>query len=191
MTEDDAKYASDIGADFIGFVFAPSKRRIAPVLAKKLARHVKSPTKLVGVFVNESIENMREIADYVGLDYIQLHGNESASIAGKLDYPIMKAFSIDDVTTFEINHYPCDYYVIDSPGGGTGKAFDWDALRSLGVNKDKLIVAGGLHSANVGDAIQTIQPAGVDVSSGVETNGKKDQAKIKEFIQNSKQVTIS
>lgn len=188
MTEDDAEYVSKVGADFVGFLFAPSKRRIAPVLAKKLAQRVNSNTKIVGVFVNESVENMIEIATYVGLDYIQLHGNESATVAKSLPYPIIKAFNIEEVTPFEITNYPCDYYLIDSPGGGTGETFNWEVLDTLGVDKAKLIVAGGLHPNNVDAAIQTICPAGVDVSSGVETNGVKDQLKISAFMQNSKKV---
>lgn len=190
MTEDDAEYVSKVGADFVGFLFAPSKRRIAPVLAKKLAQRVNSNTKIVGVFVNESVENMIEIATYVGLDYIQLHGNESATVAKSLPYPIIKAFNIEEVTPFEITNYPCDYYLIDSPGGGTGETFNWEVLDTLGVDKAKLIVAGGLHPNNVDAAIQTICPAGVDVSSGVETNGVKDQLKISAFMQNSKKVAI-
>lgn len=189
MTEADAQYAAHIGADFIGFVFAPSKRRIAPVHAKEIVAKVKGQTKIVGVFVNESVDNMIEIANYVGLDYIQLHGNESAAVAKQLPYPIIKAFSMIEVTPFEITNYPCDYYLIDSPGGGTGETFDWHALSKLKVDKDKLIVAGGLHTANVRQAIEMTQPIGVDVSSGVETNGVKDHRKINAFIQNSKQVT--
>lgn len=188
MKEEDAQYVSQIGADFIGFLFAPSKRRIAPVHAKRLASYVSEKTKLVGVFVDEPVQNIIEIAQYVGLDYIQLHGNEPASVAEALPYPVMKAFNINTVTPFEIKNYPCQYYLLDSPGGGTGKTFNWEILDNLGIDKSKLFVAGGLHPNNVEEAVTVMKPFGVDVSSGVETNGEKDQHKIQQFIQNSKSI---
>src|SRR5699024_9315510 len=168
-TESDAQFVHEMGAQFIGFLFAPSKRRISPVKAKELVKHIGNKTKTVGVFVNETVENMLEIAQYVGLDYIQLHGNEPASTAERLPYPIIKAFHANDVTPFEIATYPCDYYLIDSPGGGTGKTFDWDLLNRLPIDKKKLILAGGLNPNNVTKAIEMTQAFGVDVSSGVET----------------------
>src|SRR5699024_6507957 len=122
-------------ADFIGFVFAPSKRRISPNDASRITQELTSSVQKVGVFVNESIETMTHIAKTVGLDYIQLHGDEPASTAEQLDYPVIKAFSIDQANSSTIATYPCDYLLIDSPGetyrGGSGKTFTWEKLDEL------------------------------------------------------------
>lgn len=186
-----AEVVSNCQADFIGFVFAPSKRRISPKKAAEIAKYVSSGTKKVGVFVNESIENINFIAELVGLDVIQLHGDEPANFAKKLRYPIIKAFSINQLNTKTVSTYPCDFYLIDSPAtkyrGGSGKTFQWDKLNELNIDKNKLILAGGLSEVNIENAISTVQPVGVDVSSGVETNGTKDHGKIKNFINLAKQ----
>lgn len=182
QTVEDAQFASAQGAQFIGLIFAPSKRRVTPRQAKEIVAALSPTTQVVGVFVNESVETMLTIAKDVGLDLIQLHGNEPASVAEQLPYPVIKAFSIDDIEQKRINDYPCTYYLIDSPGGGTGETFQWERLSALPIQHDKLLLAGGLDAENVSKAIQTTLPAGVDVSSGVETNGVKDQQKISEFI---------
>ncbi len=182
QTVEDAQFACAQGAQFIGFVFAPSKRRVTPEQAKKIVMELPSTSQAVGVFVNESVETMLTIAKDVGLDLIQLHGNEPASVAEQLPYPVIKAFSIDEIQQKQINDYPCAYYLIDSPGGGTGESFQWERLATLPIQHNKLLLAGGLHPGNVENAIRTTLPAGVDVSSGVETNGYKDQQKILQFI---------
>ncbi len=182
-----AKVAQNAGADFIGFVFAPSKRRISPAKAAEITNQLTPPLKKVGVFVNESLENIKLIAKLVGLDYIQLHGDEPEQLAKQIPYPIIKAFSIDQVDPQLIRRYPCDYLLIDSPGetyrGGSGNTFNWEKLDELTIDRRKLIVAGGLHADNIKQAIETVRPIGVDVSSGVETNGVKDHKKIEQFIQ--------
>lgn len=189
-TIEDAKVVAEAGADFIGFVFAPSKRRIQPVDAKIIARQLDPSLKKVGVFVNESIENMKQIAETVGLDYIQLHGDEPKEIAAALPLPVIKAFSIDQVTADNLHAYPCEYFLIDSPGdkyrGGSGRTFDWTTLEELGIDLGKCILAGGLSAENVKEAISIANPSGVDVSSGVETNGNKDITKIKQFVHHAK-----
>ncbi|NEZ01619.1 phosphoribosylanthranilate isomerase [Bacillus shackletonii] len=182
-TMEAAKAAVDAGADFIGFVFAESKRRISPEQAKKMAAHIPSHVKKVGVFVNEDQSTIRKIVAQVGLDYIQLHGNESPQFAESLQYPIIKAFSCKNFT--QINNYSCDYYLIDGPKAGSGETFDWTDLEILDLPKDKLILAGGLTVHNVKNAILTVHPAAVDVSSGVETNHEKDPEKIKSFVRNA------
>jgi len=179
-----AKAAVDTGADFIGFVFAESKRRISPEQAKKVADHIPSNVKKVGVFVNEDQATILKIAAEVGLDYIQLHGNESPQFAENLQYPIIKAFSSKNL--HQINNYNCDYYLIDSPKAGSGETFDWETLDVLALNKEKLILAGGLTANNVENAILTVHPTAVDVSSGVETNHEKDPEKIKSFVRNAR-----
>lgn len=190
-----ARTVCESGADFIGFVFTPSKRRIAPIDAAHIAAQLPATIKKVGVFVDESKENIEFIAEKVGLDYIQLHGTESPAFAKALSLPVIKAFPIDEVNRKEIENYPCDYYLVDSPvkqlRGGSGEVFDWKVLNDLQVNHEKLILAGGLSASNIQEAIQNVQPIGVDVSSGVETDGIKDCKKIEQFtLQAKKRVTI-
>lgn len=181
-----AKTAVDAGADFIGFVFAESSRKITPQAANKIAEQLPEKIKKVGVFVNESPETMKDIAHFVGLDFLQLHGEETAAVAEQLPYRIIKAFGANSIRLKEIHSYPCDYYLIDSPRGkyrgGTGEPFDWQLLLDFGIDTRKLILAGGLSAENVSEAISIVKPIGVDVSSGVETDGKKDLRKIIHFI---------
>lgn len=190
QTIEAADVAVRAGADFIGFVFAPSKRQITPSLAAEIAGTIPTSVRKVGVFVNESVENIRGIAEQVGLDIIQLHGDESPTVAEQLPYEIIKAFSIDNVNAREINSFPADYYLIDSPigehRGGTGKTFDWKLMGDLSIDLEKVILAGGLTPDNVQAAIKQVKPTGIDVSSGVETDGEKDLQKIKQFIRNAK-----
>lgn len=185
-TSETAEAAAAAGADFIGFVFAASRRKITPESAKMIARSLSSSVKTVGVFVNETVEQMVNIAEYVGLDYLQLHGDEGEAVSKQLPRPVIKAFSVKDKSIKNIMNYPCDYYLIDSPGGGTGKSFDWKLLDKFNLDASKLILAGGLNPDNVQEAIRVVKPAGVDVSSGVETNGAKDIKKIKQFIHAAK-----
>ncbi len=180
------------GADFIGFVFADSKRKINVAEAMALAKSVPNSIKKVGVFVNETVKNMHDIAERVGLDVIQLHGDEPAEIAEQLPYEIIKAFPAKRGVFETMQDYPCDYYLIDTPSdnkqrGGSGKVFAWDIVEDISIEKGKLILAGGLTAENVLAAIAKINPAAVDVSSGVETNGEKDNEKIKQFITNAKE----
>lgn len=189
-----AKVVESAGADFIGFVFAPSKRRISPEKAKRISRELSPRVKKVGVFVNESVENIISIADEVGIDYIQLHGDEDELFAKQIPFPIIKAFSIEktDVTTIE--RYPAEFILLDSPGkkyrGGTGETFNWERINELELDKQKIMLAGGLNVHNVQRAIQLVAPRGIDVSSGVETNGKKDHKKIKQFIKRAREVEL-
>lgn len=185
-----ATVAVQAGADFIGFVFAPSKRQITPTHAAKIANTVPTSVLKVGVFVNETVENMHKIAEQVGLDVIQLHGDEQPDVLERLPYQTIKAFSIDQVNEKTIKSFPADYYLIDSPigehRGGTGKTFDWNLATELAIDPSKILLAGGLSPSNVKAAIEQVNPAGIDVSSGVETNGVKDHQKIRQFIQNAK-----
>lgn len=185
-TKNAALVATESGANLIGFVFAPSTRRITPRNAQSIVEVLPRSVKTVGVFVNETVENMHEIAKTVGLDYIQLHGDEDAAIAKQLNYKVIKAFPVDKETLATIQDFPCDYYILDSPigdnRGGNGTTFDWDLAKDLSIDRNKIILAGGLDAFNVAEAIDRVKPAGVDISSGVETNGVKDHQKIKEFI---------
>ena len=183
--------AIDASADMIGFVFAPSRRRIEPAhaagLVKKLPCHIQS----VGVFVNESRKNILLMAEEVKLDIIQLHGEEAPDFCRSLPLPVIKAFSVrQDSDLANAAEYDCEYYLFDSPGvthqGGSGIPFDWNLLGNLAIPREKVILAGGLNEGNVLEAIRRVQPAIIDVSSGVETNGVKDAIKIKKFIQKAR-----
>ncbi len=187
-----AKYAADMGADAIGFVFAPSRRRISPEAAKEIIEQLPSTVEKVGVFVNEAPYIIEEISSFCGLTMVQLHGEERKEICNLISYPVIKAVGIgsqEDVS--EALQYETAYVLVDSPKGqqyqgGNGERFDWQLLKGMPRYKHKLILAGGLNEENVGKAIQTVQPYMVDVSSGVETNGRKDWEKIKAFLQVAK-----
>ncbi|MBS4224360.1 phosphoribosylanthranilate isomerase [Lederbergia citrea] len=191
LTTEAAAAASEAGANMLGFVFADSKRRIAPEKAGEVIAQLPDHVKSVGVFVNETYENIIRIAKTAKLDYIQLHGDESPEFCRKLPLPVIKAFSIKEKTDLDkISDYDCAYYLLDSPGvkyrGGSGIPFDWSLLADLDIPKEKIILAGGLDVENVVAAIKTVRPAVVDVSSGVETDGEKDLEKIKAFIREAK-----
>ncbi|MDR6998251.1 phosphoribosylanthranilate isomerase [Neobacillus niacini] len=188
---DTALAAVNYGADAIGFVFAESKRKVELEKAKEIIAKLPSEVLKVGVFVNETVEEIEKIANYTGLTHIQLHGDEAASISEKLTLPVIKAASIESNDTLEeIKNYPCEYLLLDGPKGkyrgGNGTAFNWKNINLDRLKEKKIILAGGLNPDNVEEAIQTIQPEMVDVSSGVETDGKKDLQKIKKFIEKAK-----
>lgn len=180
-----ASTAAEAGADMIGFVFAPSKRQVTPETAKTIAACIPATVKKVGVFVDASPSFMQQIAMEVGLDYLQLHGQESPAIAKKLSLPVIKAFPNHQIND-QIATYPCEYVLIDGTHPGSGNTFDWQLLDQLPVNRNKLLLAGGLAPDNVQQAIRQVQPIGVDTSSGVEINGQKDSTRIQAFIQTAK-----
>lgn len=189
-TKEAAEAAVQAGADFIGFVFADSKRNISAERAAIIAQGLPTQVKKVGVFVDEQPERMIEIAKLVSLDYLQLHGDESADIASQLPFNIIKAIPAEPFYLNKIRGYPCDYYLIDSPSenrGGSGKTFNWELMEKYDLDRKKLLLAGGLTEGNVQKAIEIVHPIGVDVSSGVETNGEKDVVKIKRFIHKAKE----
>lgn len=175
------------GADFLGFMFAPSKRQITVETARELAKVVPAHIKKVGVFVNEDAEIIREIAKSVPLDMIQYHGDEAQELIDTVGLPSIKAYSVrtkEDVE--QAAHYDVDYYLFDAPGtdfrGGSGHQFDWSLLEEANISHDKIILAGGLHADNIREAMSQVQPFAVDVSSGVEVDGTKDNNKIQQFI---------
>jgi phosphoribosylanthranilate isomerase len=180
--------AQAAGADMIGFVFAASKRSIEPEQAATISKAVPVVAK-VGVFVDESAEVVNQIADLCDLDYVQLHGQESLVYCRQIKRPIIKAFQVTKQCGYQqINEFKVDYALLDSyilgQNGGTGIAFNWhEAKETCYKISLPVIVAGGLTAENVQEAILTLNPAGVDVSGGVETNGVKDTAKIRQFIQ--------
>ena len=171
--------------DYIGFVFAPSRRhvdeRTAAVLKERLDRRIKA----VGVFVNQEIETVAGLYRSGAIDLAQLHGDEDADYIARLKErcgcPVIKAISVGNA----LPPLPgtADYYLFDtlSDGrGGTGKAFDWSVLQKYGGLP--YFLAGGLSIANITDAIHSLAPFCIDVSSGAETDGKKDADKIVQIV---------
>ena len=184
---DIAQAAKDYGADLIGFVFAESRRRIKVKKAVEIGQQVKGIGK-VGVFVNKPLKEVQEIAYCCQLDFVQFHGEETPEYCQSVGRPFIKAFRVGpDIDIKVLETYHADWILLDSfsPGqyGGTGISFDWQAMQGFTRQiKSPLLVAGGLTAENVEEAIRTFSPGGVDVSGGVETDGKKDIVKIRDFI---------
>ncbi|MBM4351121.1 MAG: phosphoribosylanthranilate isomerase [Deltaproteobacteria bacterium] len=184
---EDARQAASIGVDALGFIFAPSLRRVEPEVVKKIILALPKTLLKVGVFVGEESKEVLRIAEYCSLNALQFHGNESPEYCRKFVYPIFKAIHVKDLESLkDMEKYRDVYIILDtyspSQAGGTGISFPWEiALKAK--EKRNFILSGGLTPSNVGEAIKTIKPWGVDVCSGVEvTPGKKDLLKMKEFI---------
>ncbi len=183
----DALAAREFGADLIGFVFAASRRQIAVASAASICKSVCGPGK-VGVFVNQPLDEVNSIAEQCQLDYIQLHGDESAEYHRSLNRPLIRVVRVGpgfNPAAIEID--TDSWLLLDSfvagQQGGTGIAFDWQSTRRLiGRPRQKFFVAGGLNAVNVTEAIRILRPDGIDVSGGVETDGVKDPEKINRFI---------
>ena len=186
---EDIEMVNEFLPDYIGFVFAKSRRQVSAEQAKELKNKLRPAIKAVGVFVNEKPENIAEIANQGIIDLIQIHGDEDAAYCAQLrkltQAPIIKVVRVeheDDLAGIE--EFDCDYYLFDTLSskeyGGTGKAFDHSLLHNKEIKKP-FFVAGGLNQDNVAAVIEVIKPFGVDTSGGVETDGIKDVNKIKEF----------
>ncbi|HDX9612170.1 TPA: phosphoribosylanthranilate isomerase [Bacillus toyonensis] len=188
-----AKIACEYGADALGFVFAESKRKISPGLVKEIIQELPANVLKVGVFVNESVEVVQKIAEECGLTHVQLHGSEDNHQIRRLNIPSIKALGVTSEADMKnAQTYEADYILFDSPRekfhGGNGKTFSWEILGQMPNElRKKTILAGGLNALNIEEAIRAIQPYMVDVSSGVETEGKKDIEKIKQFIIKAKE----
>ncbi|MGK8832544.1 phosphoribosylanthranilate isomerase [Bacillus paranthracis] len=188
-----AKRACEYGADALGFVFAESKRKITPGLAKEIIQELPANVLKIGVFVNESVEVIQKIADECGLTHVQLHGDEDNHQIRRLNIPSIKALGVTSKADMKnAQAYETDYILFDSPKekfyGGNGKTFSWELLAHMPKGlRGKTILAGGLNPLNIEEAIRTVRPYMVDVSSGVETEGKKDVEKIKQFIIKAKE----
>ena len=171
------------GADYIGFVFAKSKRQVSLEQAHELARLVTGPTKIVGVFVSPSLEDLEQAIAMVPLDIVQIHGNFDEALIPKISVPVIRAILLSDQEAQVSSQ--ADYLLFDAPVAGSGQTFDWDLLKDQKIQQD-FFIAGGLTVDNVRQARETFQPYALDVSSGVETDGRKDIEKIKAFIKGAK-----
>lgn len=185
----DVEAAIEAGVDFIGFVFAPSKRQITKKDAHELAKKIPKRVKIVGVFVDAPLEEVLDFIKSVPLDLVQCHGNESVAYLNQLPVPAIKAFGVQsDFSLEKLKPYADHYLLLDAPIAGNGETFEWNNLHIPVVYQKQLFLAGGLTASNVQSAIRYFHPLVVDVSSGVETNQQKDPQKIKEFIKKAKEV---
>jgi len=178
--------AAAAGVDAVGIVFASSRRQVSVEIARGICRSLPPFVSKVGVFVNAKEQSVKDIAQFCGLDALQFHGQETAEYCSRFTQKVIKGLRIRDEESLkllaEYQEFPVllDSYCAGQMGG-SGYVFPWDLAVQSGLGP-KMILAGGLCVDNVLKAIETVKPFAVDVSSGVETNGSKDMAKIREFI---------
>lgn len=210
MTTDIIDGLQGLSIDQVGFVFAASRRQVTPERAKELIIQLKQTFEkdrcplTVGVFVEPTIEQLSKVLALAPLDVIQLHGKEDAifckQVKDQFGKQVYKVVSIgqgaEAIESTKAYLHPfrsvVDAILLDTAGGGTGKTFDWSVIPAyLDWAREAcipLIIAGGLEPDNVAVLVETYRPDGVDVSSGVETDGKKDPDKIKRFVERVKSV---
>ena len=182
-TKEAVKTAVSAGADYIGFVFAPSKRQVTLEQAAELAKFIPSHIQKVGVFVSPSRAELLEAVDKVGLDFVQVHGQVVDKLFENLPCGSIQAVQVDG--NGHVPNSQADYLLFDAPVAGSGQTFDWGRLDTTELAQP-FFIAGGLNEDNVARAIQHFSPFAVDVSSGVETDGQKDHEKIRRFIERVK-----
>jgi len=198
-TERDVVAAAVAGADYLGFVMAPSRRRVSRDEARSLvreARLVGRAVYAVGVFVGAAADEVNRAADYCGFDCVQLSGGEDAAYCRLLERPVIRVLHVapgcrvaslcDEVERAEATLPGGELlHMLDTGGGaaagGTGCAFDWSIARDVAA-RHQVIVAGGLTPDNVAELVRSVRPYGVDVSSGVERDGIKDAELIRAFV---------
>jgi phosphoribosylanthranilate isomerase len=184
-SEDDALLAVAMGAEMVGFIFAPSPRQIAPQKASDIAKRMPREIIPVGVFRDEAPQRVVEIAQRSGMGAVQLHGHETAAqtrwIRERVPI-VIKAFAAGDERVAHAADYGADVVLLDAPSPGSGKVFDW-ALAAEVPTGQAFMIAGGLTPDNVAGAVVRTRPWGVDVVSGVERSpGAKDPAKLRAFV---------
>ena len=184
---EDALLCESAGANALGFIFyKKSKRFILPKTAKEIIDHLSPFTVKVGVFVNETAKNINSIAEFTGLNLVQLHGDEEPNIITKIKFPVIKAFRVNEEFNYNIiEKFKNSYILLDSLSknayGGTGNSFNWNSI-PLKI-RNKIILSGGVSNKNIQYIIDNIKPAAVDLSSSIEDfPGKKSKQKVMEFF---------
>ncbi len=181
--EEDIEYVNKLNPDYIGFVFAKSKRQITKEKAIDLKNKLKSNTKVVGVFVDEDIEKIIDLLSNGVIDIAQLHGNEREedikNIKNKSKKQVIKAIRVTTSEDIESWKNSCADFLLLDNGQGTGKTFDWNNIKNL---NRPFFLAGGLSIDNIKEAIEKVSPMAIDISSGIESNGVKDYEKMKEVM---------
>lgn len=180
----DIDYVNEAKPDFIGFVFAPSRRRVSAEWAEARRPSLSSEITPVGVFVNEPIANVARLLNKSVIGMAQLHGQENEAYIQELkaltDKPIIKAIRVLSQADIEMaQHTLADFLLLDNGAGGTGESFDWSLVKNV---SRPFFLAGGLKTDNIEQAIAATSPYAVDLSSGVETDGLKDRTKILEIV---------
>jgi phosphoribosylanthranilate isomerase len=187
---DDARVAADAGADAIGLIFAESPRRVSVERAREIAAALPVGVLKVGVFVDADPEEVLRIARVVGLDYVQLHGDEPPEALAEIrdgGIGVMKALRVRNAEALAaVERYEADLFLLDAwsakARGGTGARFDWELAKSL-RGRDNIVVSGGLGPENVREAIEYFEPYGVDASSSLEERpGKKSGERVRRFV---------
>jgi phosphoribosylanthranilate isomerase len=187
----DALFAVREGATAIGMVFWPkSPRRVDPTIAAEIVATLPADVLTVGVFVNATVEEIREVVTSTGIRVVQLHGDEPTSYIDAIDQPIFRSATLDNVV--DVAHdWPADTTLLLDKAdpvrrGGTGEVVDWSRAANV-ARERRLVLAGGLTPDNIEEAIMTVRPYGVDVSSGVEASpGVKDFDKVSQFLKNAR-----
>jgi phosphoribosylanthranilate isomerase len=179
--EEDIAYVNEVKPDYVGFVFAKSKRQVTYQQAKHLKSLLSKDIKAVGVFVDENIGFIEKLVNDHIIDMVQLHGHEDEAyinnLKQKINTIIIKAIQVNEKKDLDIS-YDVDYYLLDNKIAGSGETFDWNLIKQM--NKP-IFLAGGICLDNIDEAL-LIDVYALDVSSGAETNGVKDYTKIKEIV---------
>lgn len=176
---------------YVGFVFANTPRKITIEKALEIKKNLRPDIKTVGVFAGQPMEEIIEIMEKADLDVCQLHSGETNEDCGFINKTVWKSISVKDKESAEIaeSYTNADGFVLDTfkknQWGGTGETFDWSAVEDFSKNHFT-ILAGGINSANVNDAIEKVSPNIIDLSSSVEIDGFKNYDKIKEFMESLK-----
>ena len=184
-SEADALLCVSLGADAVGFIFAPSSRQVSVQMAGDIAKRLPPEILTVGVFRDEAPQRVVEKVQQAGLGAAQLHGHESSQetawVRARL-HEVIKAFPAGDRTIGRFAEFGADYILIDGDNPGSGEVFDWRLAEGV-ANPSRLIVSGGLRPGNVAQVVAHLRPFGVDVDSGVESApGRKDPLKVRDFI---------
>jgi phosphoribosylanthranilate isomerase len=182
----DAEAAIELGAGALGFIFWPkSPRYVDPEAARAIVASLPPFVTTVGVFVDQSARLINGVAARVGLSAVQLHGDEPVTVVDEIDWPVVKAFAMSETTRIEAaDAWPARVRLLidvcdPAARGGTGRTVDWQRAATIAASRPVLL-AGGLKAENVADAIRTVRPFGIDVSSGVESApGLKDHARMR------------
>ncbi len=198
---EDARFAAGALADYLGFIFyEKSPRYVTPGEAGAIINWIEGPKK-VGVFVNQPLDDVNRIAKETGLDYIQLHGDETPEYCELVEKPIIKVIHIEEESVAYLLKHQVEQYAevadyllfdtkIDGLWGGTGTSFNWDILEEIGM-ETPFFLSGGLNAENIREAVETVRPFAVDVSSSLEAKpGRKDFSKIEAFMDEIKTIDI-
>ncbi|MEY4175406.1 MAG: N-(5-phosphoribosyl)anthranilate isomerase [Actinomycetota bacterium] len=187
--EDDALFAVAMGADAVGFVFAPSPRQVAAQVVYDITRRLPPEIMTVGVFRDEAPGRVIETVHRAGLKAAQLHGHETPAVVAEISQQIrfvIKAVAAGSPDARRAADFGTDMVLVDAPNPGGGKVFDWSLMDDV-ADGPRIILAGGLDPDNVAEAVRLVKPWGVDVSSGVERSpGRKDALKVKAFIERAR-----